>query len=680
MRKAAAGVAIGLGAAAIVLAVAALGAFEAVELTSYDWRMRFAAQDPPDVHPDIVLAELNDTTIRDLEPVFGRWPWPRAAVSMIIDFLNRAPAKVIAVDFAFTERDGVLLHKIGETEITGAESDTMLADSVKAAPSTILLADAAYEGVRGGEQQNKPAEWKAEPFRLGPGIYERRTIVTPIAELTAAVSGLGHNYAIIDKGGSLRRIPPFVRMGDRFMPSLGVAAALRGAGIEPGEVWLDGLTLHMRDRAIPLLSTQVRDAVDPARMNEQLTMLVNYRAPAVTPAGERPYRSYEIRHLIQSEIQMLGGEKPLVDPAVFKDKIVFVGLTASGLVDIFQSPFDAKGQGRMPGVQMHASVADSILSNRFIRPAPDAWRIGAVVAGSLIVGFLAAFLTFTAAAPAAIIVMGAWAAWAIVAFNGGLWLNMVEPLGSMAVALFGGTAYQYFVEGSEKRKVKALFGRYVSRDVYDELLAHPERAELGGNRRDMTVLFSDIRGFTTVTEKGDPEALVAQLNEYFSRMVEIVFRHQGTVDKFVGDMVMALFGAPLDDPDHAEHAARAAVDMVRELGELNRRWVADGRVPLDIGIGVNSGEMIAGNIGSSSIMSYTVIGDNVNLGSRLESLNKNYSSRIIISEATRARLTGAYDLHPLGEVVVKGKTRPVAIFEIKVPSPLPTAVPEEAKA
>jgi adenylate cyclase len=468
-------------------------------------------------------------------------------------------------------------------------------------------------------------------------------------------------------------------MGDHFMPSLGVAAALRGAGIRPDEVSLEGETLRLRDRAIPLLSAQVRDAVDATRMNEQLTMLVNYRAPAVLPRGERPYQSYEVRHLIQSEIQMLADEKPVVDPTVFKDKIVFVGLTAAGLVDIFQSPFDAKGQGRMPGVQMHASVADSILSHRFIRPAPDSTRIAAVALGSLVVGLLAAFLTFNAAAPSAVLVMGGWGVYAIVAFNAGLWVSMVEPLGAMAVALFGGTAYQYFVEGREKRKVKALFGRYVSRDVYDELLAHPERAELGGNRRDMTVLFSDIRGFTTVTEKGDPEALVAQLNEYFSRMVDIVFRHQGTVDKFVGDMVMALFGAPLDDPDHAEHAARAAVDMVRELGELNRKWAAEGRARLDIGIGVNSGEMIAGNIGSSSIMSYTVIGDNVNLGSRLESLNKNYNSRIIVSEATRARLTGAYDLHPLGDVVVKGKTRPVAIFEIRVPSPLPTAVPEEAK-
>ena len=244
------------------------------------------------------------------------------------------------------------------------------------------------------------------------------------------------------------------------------------------------------------------------------------------------------------------------------------------------------------------------------------------------------------------------------------------------LALFFGTAYQYFVEGREKRKVAKLFGRYVSRDVYSQLMADPDQAELGGKRREMTVLFSDIRGFTSVTERGDPEELVRQLNEYFSRMVEIVFRHKGTVDKFVGDMVMALFGAPLDDPDHADHAVQAAVAMVRELADLNRAWAARGMVQLDIGVGVNSGDMIAGNIGSASIMSYTVIGDNVNLGARLETLNKEYKTRIIISEATRARLTGGFQTRPLGDVVVKGKTTAVKVFEVQVPAPLV----EEVKA
>jgi len=175
-----------------------------------------------------------------------------------------------------------------------------------------------------------------------------------------------------------------------------------------------------------------------------------------------------------------------------------------------------------------------------------------------------------------------------------------------------------------------------------------------------------------------PEEIVGKLNEYFTRMVDIVFAHKGTLDKFVGDMVMALFGAPLDDADHAQHAVDAALAMIRELNRLNEKWTAEGRPALDIGIGISTGPMIAGNIGSSAIMSYTVIGDNVNLGSRLESLNKDYGTRIIISDATRTQLRGAHQLRPLGDVVVKGKTRAVAIFEVVVPSPIP-AVHEDVQ-
>ena len=325
----------------------------------------------------------------------------------------------------------------------------------------------------------------------------------------------------------------------------------------------------------------------------------------------------------------------------------------------------------MPGIQLHASVADSILSNRFIAPAPRWTAVAATLASRSTVG--------SGVGHAAVLGRGrgcrrarcrGWTGASLYAFDRGLWLVMAQPILATAVALFAGTAYRYFVEDAEKRKVSRLFGRYVSRDVYKQLMANPGLAELGGGRREMSVLFSDLRGFTTITEKGNPEDLVLQLNEYFTRMVEIVFRNGGTVDKFVGDMVMALFGAPVDDVDHADDAVTTAVEMVRELGELNRRWAAEGRVQLDIGIGVNSGDMIAGNIGSAAIMSYTVIGDNVNLGARLESLNKEYRTRIIISEATRARLAKSYEMRPLGGVVVKGKTRPVEIFEVIAPSPL----------
>lgn len=666
LRKLAIGLGLGAFAAATVIALAAsTDLLDRQELTTYDWRMRLAAR-PESVNQDIVLVEINDSTIREMAPIFGRWPWPRLAVSFVIDYLKRAPAKVIAIDISLPEKDRVERYIIDGDDWSGRQSDRALDDSVRAAGNVIMLADAVYEGLANGQKDKDAATWKDSGY-TGDRAVPRPLILAPYQALTDAAAGLGHNFLTRDADGPARRMAPFVKSEGKVMPSLGVAAALRAGGFTPAEVTAQGSFLRIRDHHVPL----VRESLNGV---DQWTMLINYRAPALikSAAGEmvRPYPSYEFRHLFRSEQELLTNQTPLVDPAVFKDKVVFIGFTASGLMDIFGTPLSNDENGSMPGIQLHASMADSILANRFIRPASPRSRIGSVVVTALAIGLLAAFLPFSVAAGASLAIIGGWTLFAITAFKSGLWLNLVQPSAVGGLALFFGTAYRYFVEGREKRKVAKLFGRYVSKDVYGQLMANPELAELGGKRREMTVLFSDIRGFTSVTERGDPEELVAQLNEYFSRMVAIVFRNKGTVDKFVGDMVMALFAAPLDDSDHAEHAVQTAIEMVRELGELNKGWAARGMPQLDIGIGVNSGDMIAGNIGSSSIMSYTVIGDNVNLGARLESLNKEYKSRIIISDATRARLKGDYEIHPLGDVVVKGKSRAVQIFEIRVPAPL----------
>ena len=665
MRKAAAGLALGFGTAILILLAGAAGAFERVELQTYDWRLRRTA-DPASVNPNIVLVEINDLSIRELEPALGRVPWPRLAHGMMIDFMRRGGAKVIAVDVTFAERDTATRSILGQ-ELRGSESDQMLVDATRTAGNVIFLAEAVNPGVV-DEAANVAHPWPDPGYRIGAAVEQRPVILPPFPELTQAARGIAHNFLALDDDGPARRVPPFVRQGERYVANLGVAAAIAAADIKPADVVLEGRVLRIGDRRLPLVGQQVRDRADKETYHEQLSMLIPYKAPALVD-GKRPYRSYEARQLIASEDLITAGEKPLIDPAVFKDAIVFVGFTASGLVDVFQTPFGS--EGTMPGIQLHASVADAVLSNRFITPARDWTRVAAAILAAVAVGMMAVFLPYRAAAIGTMVLLALWAWISLSAFRGGTWLNMSQPLIVMGTALFAGTAYRYFIEDREKRKVSRLFGRYVSKDVYHQLLSNPSLAVLGGARREMSVLFSDIRGFTTVTERGNPEELVSQLNEYFSKMVDIVFKHHGTVDKFVGDMVMALFGAPVDDPAHAEHAVAAAVDMVHELGELNRKWIAEGKVPLDIGIGVNSGEMIAGNIGSSSIMSYTVIGDNVNLGARLESLNKEYGCRIIISDATRTRLTGHYDIHPLGDVVVKGKTRPVAIFQVRVPAPLP---------
>jgi adenylate cyclase len=666
LRKASAGLLVGCTAAVIVLAVdllftrfsSGLHPLEAVELRTYDWRLSHTAR-PAMARTDIALVEIDEYSLRNLQPNAGRWPWPRAVHSMLIDYLARAPAKVIAYDVNFAEADTRRGFDFGDGTWSGAESDKALADSIKAAGNVLLLADATFDG-----EANDAPPFPDLGYRLASTeVLERRAIFLPFPALAGAAAGFGHNLVVLDPDGPIRHSVPFVRIGSRAVPSLGAAAAMRVAGISPATVRLEEGQFKIGDRRLPtsLRRVPTSDGVTTYRWS-----LVDFRGPALLDdLKTRTYPTYSFFDLEYSEEQLLAKTTPKIDPSVFKDKIVFVGTTASGLLDVFETPF---AHGKMPGIQIHAAVSDDILSNRFIRPASEWVRAVSVVAGALVVGMAAALLPAWWATLAAFAVMALMAWWATFLFTNGVWFNLTQPVLASWFALLGGVGYQYFFEDREKRRVKQLFGRYVSKDVYAVLIANPGLARLGGQRREMSVLFSDIRGFTTVTERGQPDEIVGMLNEYFSSMVNLVFKYGGTLDKFVGDMVMALYGAPLDDPDHADHAVQTALAMIAELGRLNARWKEEGRFSgLDIGIGINTGPMIAGNIGSEAIMSYTVIGDAVNLGSRLESLNKEFGTRIIISDATRQRLKGEYDLRPLGDVVVKGKTHPVAIFEVVGP-------------
>jgi adenylate cyclase len=666
-----AGLSAGVVAAAIVLLTdrlfaradggTAVNPLQTLEMQTYDWRLLRTAQ-PSSARQDIALVEIDEFSLKNLQPYFGRWPWPRATHAILLDYLSRARPRVVVYDVMFADPHTNTSIQFGETTISGAESDRKLVEAVKAAGNVVLLVDATYESesaVPDGALALPDAGYQLDV----PGITERRAVFPPFPALRDVASGFGHNLFVLDPDGPLRHMTMFVRSNHRVVPSLGVAAALRAGGLRADQVLLDGDDLVMGDRRIRLTERAVRN--QDGNITVYKWAAINFRGPAILEdLKSRPYPSYTFWDLFRSEDQLLRAEKPAVDPEVFRDKIVFVGATGAALYDTFETPFAGSQGFKMPGIQVHAAVADDILSNRFIRPAGTLVRIATVGAAAVSVGLVAALVPAWWASAVTLLFVAALAYVSTRLFAGGLWLNLSQPVLAATAALFGGVAYQYFVEGREKRKMKKLFGQYVSKDVYEHLVAHPALARLGGARRDMTVLFSDIRGFTTVSEQGEPEAIVHTLNEYFTRMVDLVFKHRGTLDKFVGDMVMALFGAPLDDPDHADHAVETALEMLEALGRLNERWRAEGRPELEIGIGINTGPMIAGNIGSEAIMNYTVIGDAVNLGSRLESLNKQYGTRIIISEGTRARLKGQYTLRPLGDVVVKGRTKPVAIFEV----------------
>ncbi len=587
----------------------------------------------------------------------GRWPWPRLVHAQLLNFLARGPVRVVGYDVLFTEHDRHS-YEIGGENWTGAQSDAALAEAAKRLGRIVFASDVSSEvatataGASGIVAKSDPT------FEVGPGVETRPSILPPFAELHAATEIAGHNLLVLDPDGPVRRAVPFVLVGGRPVPALPLAVAFLASGLAPGELRLDPAGLRFGPRLLPLVDAEIPTLAGPPVKGRRA--LINFRGAAVE-RDRTTFREYSFYDLFYSEQQLLAGEKPLVNPSAFKDTIVLVGTTAAGLHDVFTVPFAGS---KMPGVQIHANVVDNVLSSGFIRPGP-AWGHWIVyLVPPLVAALVCSVVGIWIGLGAALATLAALAGADLALFSRGTWLPLAAPALGTAAATFGAVAYQYFVEGREKRKVKQLFARFVSPDVFSHLLADPSRARLGGERREMSVLFSDIRGFTTFTEAGHPEAVVEQLNEYFSRMVEVVFAHRGTIDKFVGDMVMALFGAPLDDPDHADHALQAALGMRKALAELNERWAREGKPPFDIGIGVNAGEMIAGIIGGETIVSYTVIGDAVNLGSRLESLNKQYRTHIIISEFTRSRLRGRYDVRALGEVTVKGKTRPVEIFEV----------------
>jgi adenylate cyclase len=650
LRKLLVALAIGLGAALIALAAGRLPFVKTVELKSYDWRMR-ATADPSKARDDIVLVDIDEQSIRALAPYFGRWPWPRLVHAHLLDFLSRSRPKVVLYDILFGEPDHSKFT-IGDDQWRGEESDNELAASAKKLGSVVFVGDATEEASSSASPALPPSPWIERRPRYNP----------PMPALRDVSRGAGHNLLALDADGVARRCIPFVRVGDTTIPALAVGGAIDALGLRASDLRFDADGFWLGERHVPLAASEAPTLDGGTRTVRRLP--IAYRG--VWPDQRRTYRTYSFVQLFQSEEQLLAGEKADVDPAAFAGKVVIVGATAAGLYDQKAVPFAQK----MSGPEIHANLVDSILSGRFIMPASRSASVLLTLGAAIGVASMAVLAGTWPGVIAALVLAAGLVLGLTNLFGRGTWVPLVEPLVAVTLAAFGGVIYQYVFEGREKRRVKRLFSRYVSKDVYQQLLANPDDAKLGGVRRNMSVFFSDIRGFTAVSERGSPEAIVTQLNQYFSAMVPIVFTNRGTVDKFVGDMIMALYGAPLDDPDHADHAVQTALAMADELARLNSQWAAEGMPTLDIGIGINTGDMVAGNLGSESIMSYTVIGDNVNLGARLESLTRNFQTRIIISEATRAALKGHYEIHALGEVTVKGKSVPVKVFEVALPDPV----------
>ena len=378
--------------------------------------------------------------------------------------------------------------------------------------------------------------------------------------------------------------------------------------------------------------------------------------------------------------QLAAGGAPEIPLSAFAGKVVFLGSSGAGLFDVRANPFGPSD----PGVLIHATLADNLLTGDFLRRASPAANVAAIVLAALLAGVAVSFVSsvwWSVALGAALAAAYLGLALALFGAGGGgrVWLDTAAPVLAVLLTFTGGMVVNYFTEGRHKRQIREMFSKYVAPEYVAQLAEDPSKIALGGRRAELTILFSDIRGFTSISEKLQPHEVIEFLNEYLSLMAGIVKEKGGTLDKFIGDAVMAFWGEPVHHPDHADRAADCALAMQATTARLAQRWVAEGKPDIHIGVGINTAEVVVGNIGSvEHKLDYTVIGDGVNLASRLESANKEFHTGIIISEFTLAKLGDRFDARPLGDVKVKGKERPVTIYELLGRKAAVPAVPAAA--
>lgn len=347
----------------------------------------------------------------------------------------------------------------------------------------------------------------------------------------------------------------------------------------------------------------------------------------------------------------------------FKDKIILIGAVSPDLHDNYIVP-TSKGKA-MPGVEIHANIVQNFINDDVLRNISDVLVIILIFLFSLSISLSFYKFRIRISTMISIVFILFYIFSSIFLFSRGIILNLVYIPLSIVLTYFTMLAFFYSKEKKARKELKNAFSKYVSPAVVDEILENPETLKLGGIKKEITVFFSDIRSFTTISEKLSPEKLVHLLNEYLTAMTDIIMKHEGVVDKFIGDAIMAFWGAPLKQPDHAEKACLTSLDMIKSLECLNKKWQKEGFPEIRIGIGLNSGDAVIGNMGSYDRFDYTAMGDNINLGSRLESITKQYGVNIVISQATKDKIKNkGFITRKLDLVKVKGKNKPITIYEL----------------
>jgi len=563
--------------------------------------LRFQLRGQIPATQNIIIIEIDTSSIDKLQA----WPWPRSYHAQLVDTLAKYGAKVVAFDLMF-DSDSAL----------GSQEDDAFVAALSRYPNVVLASKYYAE--------------KREKFNLF-------TWSIPLKKLRQN-SVYGFANPAVDIDNTVRFAQLYILEKNKTNLSFDLQTLSQYSGSEyPLQISPRQKQIKFGKKIIPL-----------AFSNGIFT--INYVG-----------KDQSFKHIPYYQVL----EKRYPNMSIFKDKIVLIGATDPILHDFFYTPF-----GQMYGVEIHANILQSILENRYLKNvSPYLNLLLTIIVAGIIFAVTMKIkplkgLAFT------FILLSVYSMAVVSAFiYTGIIINWMYPLTLGIVIYFIILLIRFMREEKAKRLIKGMFAQYVAPSVVEELIKNPSLLKLGGDKRELTVFFSDIRAFTTYSENHTPEQVVEILNEYLDAMTQVIFKWHGTLDKYVGDEIMAVWGAPLTQPDHAKLAVRCCWEQLRVLKELQAKWRAEGRDIVDMGMGVNTGEMITGNIGSTMHKDYTVIGDAVNLGARLEAETRHYGTPeepcyLIISEFTYAHVKDIVKVIPLGGVKVKGKNKPVDIYQV----------------
>ncbi|MGD9546816.1 MAG: CHASE2 domain-containing protein [Candidatus Krumholzibacteriia bacterium] len=640
--KAGQGALLGLGATALACLLWWSGALERAENVTWDWRVRLTAgadsRTAAFAADSLAVILLDQASLDWGQETSGwSWPWPREVYGAVIGFCKQAGAATLAFDVLFTE-----------PSVYGMADDEALAEAM-ADFGPFVGALFVHEASAGNA-----------PDRAGGDGPAPSPITLPIPEVAAAAAVLGNVADVPDADGifrraSLVRLSPDPDLLNRRIPSLGYAQfelARPGASAGLTSVVIDG---------------------DPVLGSRAPRPVLRYVAP------DRAWPQYGAAAVIRSYLQMMEGSEPTLDPASLRGRHVLFGFSAPGLLDLRPTPLSRVA----PGVTVHATVLADLMTDGFIAGTPPAAAVLvhallAVLTAGLLLGARRSWQTgLVLLGGVAILLVWAWAQ-----ASAGRWWPVVPGLGGQVLAMAGALVLAWSTEGRKKRFISQAFGHYLSPAVIAAIMEDPDRLQLGGERRELTIFFSDLAGFTGISEKLDPKDLVVLLNEYLSDMTDIILQEQGTLDKYEGDAIIAFWNAPLDQPDHAARACRTAVLCQRRLADRRAGFKERFGVDLHMRIGLHTGPVTVGNMGSQDRFDYTVLGDAANLASRLEGANKVFGTAVMASQTTVEAAAGAVIARELGDLQVVGRQTAVTVAEITglAGDPAPGHWPEYARA